>query len=73
MLGVDIFPLNVITDDYSLPGGGTVSTLTIGGLPEHNETTVRCAAIYDNRSIPVVSPNVTFLIQGLSLSCVFYR
>ena len=65
VLGVDIFPLNVTTDSISLPGSGRVSTLTIGGLPEHNETTVRCAAVFGNRSIPVVSPSVTFLIQGL--------
>ena len=65
VLGIDISPLNVTSDIISLPGGGRVSTLTIGGLPEHNETTIRCAAIFDNRSIPVVSPNVNLLIQGL--------
>ena len=65
VLDVDIFPLNVTTDIISLPGGGRVSTLIIEGLPEHNETTIRCAAIFDDRSIPVVSPSVIFLIQGM--------
>ena len=69
VLGVDIFPLNVTTDSISLRGGGRVSTLIIEGLPEHNETTIRCAAIFDDRSIPVVSPSVTFLIQGLYPVC----
>ena len=70
VVGVDSFFLNVTTDIILLSDGGTASTLTIGGLSEHNETTVQCTAMFaDSRSIPVVSPSVTFLMQGLYL-CV---
>ena len=63
-LNVDIFPPNAATETISLPGGGRVYTLTIGGLPEHNETTIQCLATFSNGSSPDVTPPVTFLIQG---------
>ena len=64
LLNVDIFPLNVATDIILLPGGGRVYTLTIGGLPEHNETTIRCSATFSDRTPLKVTPQVIFLIQG---------
>ena len=64
VLGVEIFPINVTFASISLPGGGTVYTLTIGGLIEHNETTIQCSAVFDEESLREVTPPVTFLIQG---------
>ena len=64
VLGVEIFLLNVATDIISLPGGGRVYTLTIGGLLEHNETNIQCIAAVDDGSTLEMTPPVTFLIQG---------
>ena len=65
VLGSEVDPPNVATEPISLPGGGRVYTLTIGGLPEHNETSIQCSAAFDDESIPEqVTPKVTFLIQG---------
>ena len=55
------------------PNGNKVYTLTIGGLVEHNETTVQCIASFDDGSNPVMTKTALFLIQGqqpLSLVCV---
>ena len=62
-LNVDIFPLNVATVINPLPDGGRVYTLTIGGRPEHNATTIQCVANSSDGSLEA-APNVTFLIQG---------
>ena len=63
VFGVEIFPLNVATDIISFPEG-RMYTLTIGGLLEHNETNIECAAALDDGSGLDVTPTVTFLMQG---------
>ena len=63
LLNVEIFPTDIIQNNLRLPNGSRVSTLTIGGLPEHNVTTIQCAARLMNGST-VVTSNVTFYIEG---------
>ena len=46
-----------------LPNGHILHTLTIGGPPEHNETTIQCVAEFMDRSVEE-TPVVTFLMQG---------
>lgn len=53
-------PTGVSPDSRISPDGGTIYTLTIGGLSKHNGTTIQCVA----GTPPVVTPAVTFLIQG---------
>ena len=64
VLGIENFFPNVTEGIISLPGGDKVYTLTIGGLSEHNETTIECSAVFDDGSLPELTPSVTFLIQG---------
>ena len=64
---VDFLPdpgmnVGIISD----PGGGRVYTLTIGGLPEHNEIAIECVATFDNDFTEVASRAI-FLLQGLSV------
>ena len=63
VLGIETF-LNVTTDIISVSGGGRVYILTIGGLPEHNETTIQCTAAVSDGSRPDMTPSAIFLIQG---------
>ena len=62
-LSVDIFPLDIFARTLALSGGGRVSTLTIGGHLEHNDTTIQCSAILTDGS-KVNTPTVKFLVQG---------
>ena len=62
-LSVDIFPAKIVADISPLPNGHTLHTLTIGGPPEHNETTIQCVAELVDRSMEE-TPVVTFLMQG---------
>ena len=64
VLGVENFSPNVTEGIISLPGGGRVNTLTIGGLSEHNETIIECSAVFDDGSLHELTPSVKFLIQG---------
>ena len=57
-------PLLVSPKTVPLPGGGRVSTLTIGGILENNGTVVQCLAISQDQSSTAVTANATFLIQG---------
>ena len=57
-------PLLISPNIIPLPDGGRVSTLTIGGLREHNGTTIQCLAISQDQSSTAVTPPATFLIQG---------
>ena len=63
LLNVDIYPTDIIPNNIRLPDGGRVYTLTIGGRPEHNATTIQCSARLMNDST-VMTPSVTFFIQG---------
>ena len=63
LLNVEIFLTDIIPNSIHLPDGGRVYTLTIGGRPEHNGTTIQCSARLTNDST-VVTPSVTFFIQG---------
>ena len=63
VLGIETF-LNFTSGIISLPGGGRVYTLTVRGLPEHNETTIQCSAAFSDGSLPDVTPPVTLLTQG---------
>ena len=69
LLNVDIFPQEITPNIIPLPGGGRVYTLTIGGRPEHNATTIQCSARLLNGST-VVTPSVIFFIQ-LEGTCNF--
>ena len=69
-LSVDIFPVNIVPDIIPLPNGHTLHTLTIGGLPEHNETTIQCVAEFIDRSVEE-TPLVTFLMQGQLFDLAF--
>ena len=64
VLGAEIFPPNVTNLSIHFSDGRRVHTLTIGGLPEHNRTTIQCSAAFSNRQNPDMSPIVTFLTQG---------
>ena len=64
-LNIEIFPLNIGSAIVPLPNGRRVYTLTIGGLPEHNGTTIQCIANSDDDSIHEATSIVKFLIQGI--------
>ena len=64
VLNVEIFPLEIVSNLIPLPGGRRVSTLTVGGHPEHNETTIQCSAQLESGPT-MMTPSVTFLIQGI--------
>ena len=61
---METIPKKVDTSVVSFPNGDKVYTLTIGGLFEHNETTIQCTASFDDGSIPVMTPIVLFYTQG---------
>ena len=63
-LNVEIFPPNIDPKIIQLSDGGRVYTLTIGGLSQHNETTIQCVARFSGLVSPLVSPMTTFLMQG---------
>ena len=69
-LSVDIFPVKIDTAIIPLHNGHTLHTLTIGGLPEHNETTIQCVAEFIDRSVEE-TPLVTFLMQGQLFDMTF--
>ena len=62
-LSVDIFPAKINLVIVPLTDRFTLHTLTIGSLPEHNETTIQCVAEFMDLSVEE-TPVVTFLIQG---------
>ena len=62
-LSVDIFPAKIDPVIIPLTDGFTLHTLTIGGLPEHNETMIQCVAEFIDSSVEETQV-VTFLIQG---------
>ena len=64
ILNVEIFLLEIAVSTISLPDGGRVYTLEIGGHPEHNETTIQCSAILGRGSIIETTPAVSFFMQG---------
>ena len=64
VLNHEIFPKNITSDSISLPEGGRIHKLTIGGHSEHNGTTIQCSAVFVNGSIPEVIHMVAFYTQG---------
>ena len=56
-----------------LPSGDLVFTLTIGGLLQHNGTTIQCLAESLDQSSTAVTPNAIFLIQGESAATFMAR
>ena len=60
---VDI-PLGISISIDTVPDGGRVYTLTIGGRPEHNRTTFLRVAVLNGVSTDIVTDTVMFLIQG---------
>ena len=62
-LSVDIFPARIDHAIIALADGFRLHTLMIGGLPEHNESTIQCVAEFGDGSVEE-TPVVTFLIQG---------
>ena len=64
-LSVDIFLVGINDGIQSLPGGGRVYTLEIGGRLEHNATTIQCSARLSDGS-EVTTPSVLFLMQGIT-------
>ena len=64
VVGIRNISQSVDTSILSFPNGDKVYTLTIGGLLEHNETTVQCIATLDDGSNPVETQTVLFLMQG---------
>ena len=64
ILGIRNISQSIDTAILSFPNGDKVYTLTIGGLCEHNETTVQCVATFDDGSNPVETNTVLFLMQG---------
>lgn len=64
-LNAEIFPLNIRTAIVPVSNGSRVYTLTIGGLPEHNDTTIQCRTNDDDDGlIHEATSTVKFLIQG---------
>ena len=64
ILGIRNISQSIDTAILSFPNDDKVYTLTIGGLREHNETTVQCIATFDDGSNPVETNTVLFLMQG---------
>ena len=67
LLNFEVFPPNIAISIVESSGGGRVSTLTIGGHPKHNRTTIQCLAKLGDKilnDVSEVTPIVTFLIQG---------
>ena len=60
-----IHPPNIATISESLPDGGVIYLLTIGGFTDHNGTTIHCEAIRDDETVIAKSPIAVFYIQGL--------
>ena len=69
MLNHEIFPNNIASNSISLPEGGRIHKLTIGGHSEHNGTTIQCSAVFVDGSIPEVTHVVVFYIQGQLHDC----
>ena len=65
ILNFEIFLIEVAIAALQLPGGGRVSTLTIGGRLRHNATTIQCSARLSDGFI-VTTPSVLFLMQGIT-------
>ena len=63
-LGIRNVSQNVDTSVVKFPNGNKVYTLMIGGMFEHNETTIQCVATFDDGSNPVMTRTVLFLMQG---------
>ena len=64
MLWIEIFPQSFYDSIIPFPDSSRLYTLTIGGRPEHNSTTIQCVASFSNGSNPEVTPVALFLIQG---------
>ena len=61
----EIFPTEISINIVPVgPLGNRVTTLEIGGRPEHNNTTIQCLAKLTNGST-VMTSNVSFFIQGI--------
>ena len=56
-------PTGINSAINSVPGGGQVYTLTVGGLPLYNESRFQCVASTVSGA-SVETPNSTFIIQG---------
>ena len=69
-LSVDIFPVKIIPDIITLPNDHTLHTLTIRGLPEHNETAIQYVADFMDRSVEE-TPLIIFLMQGQLFDLTF--
>ena len=62
VFGVEIRPPNITSG--TVPGdGGTVHTLTVGGISENNGITIQCSALLADGRLETTLP-VDFLIQG---------
>ena len=57
-------PLLISPDTVPLPGGGRMSTLTVGGILQNNGTIIQCLAISQDQVSTAVTASATFLIQG---------
>ena len=66
ILNVEISPIEIISITLSVPGGGRISTLEIGGRLEHNTTTIQCSAWLSDGST-VTTASVLFFMQGITL------
>ena len=58
-------PPSISDPTILLPSGDLVYTLTIGGLLQHNGTTIQCLAESQDQSSTSRTPNAVFLIQGI--------
>ena len=56
---------NISTDEIHKIGGGKIYTVSIGTILEFNQTTVECVAVFFDGTLPLFTPAVTLLIQGL--------
>ena len=64
VLWTEIFPQSFEDSIIHFPDSSRLYTLTIGGRPEHNTTTIQCVASFRDGSNPEVTSVALFLIQG---------
>lgn len=64
VLWTEIFPQSFVDSIIRFPDSGRLYTLTIGGRPEHNATTIQCVASFSDGSNPEMTSVALFLIQG---------
>ena len=62
---------NISTNSTPGPNGAATLTLSIGTLLEYNGTTIECVAAFFDGSLPMFTPPVLLLIQGMIIMYMY--